>query len=161
MPSRDKPGETRHPSAATRSDARAERRIANWWRNSGLLRDALVSVWRERENPRLGGCAGRLQRTSLNHLNSLITGKIQRISVETASPRVRVPLKSKGLRRRIPYNRNSENLGTNSEMKLSNWESSPLKSDRKPVGWNFRKGQQLSAGGWRLVENLQGASRET
>jgi hypothetical protein len=31
----------------------------------GLLRDALASVGRELENPRLGGCAGRLQRTYL------------------------------------------------------------------------------------------------
>jgi len=42
------------------------RTTANWWRISAFLRDILREVWRERERPRLGGCAGRPQRTRLS-----------------------------------------------------------------------------------------------
>src|SRR6476661_3804252 len=38
---------------------------ANWRRNSGLVRHGSAKVRRQPENPRLVGCAGRLQRTAL------------------------------------------------------------------------------------------------
>jgi hypothetical protein len=46
---------------------------ANWWRNSALLPESSVSLGREPEYPRLGGCAGSLKPTRL----SLQFGKLQ------------------------------------------------------------------------------------
>jgi hypothetical protein len=62
------------------SGVKSERKIANSYRNSGLLRERLARFWRESENPRLGGCAERLRRTSLRSPNSQITGKYREIS---------------------------------------------------------------------------------
>src|SRR4029078_9313720 len=72
-----------------KSDRRAPKRSLwcalrqEWWHSVAHFRvvpERLASVAREPENARLGGCAGRLQRTCLRHQIPCFSGKCSEIS---------------------------------------------------------------------------------
>ena len=87
---------TRHSSAETRAlRSRGRETPPIGGVICGLLAEHSPRLGREPKNARLGGCAARLQRTRLADCNSLICGKIQRISVEGPLPAWTIRLKHK------------------------------------------------------------------
>gem|GEM_PF-6388566 len=87
--------------------------------DSALRWGCLLRAWREREMPRLGGCAGRLRRTCLGSPISLITGKIQGNFPDLAAKARRqlgFPIISQLLTPKFPTHPNREFCRANREL---------------------------------------------
>ena len=168
MPRRDKPGESRQSSDETLFGAKSERMTVDWWRSFGLLADALARGAREAKCPGLGGCAGRLQRTCLYRPNSLITGKIQGISIKMPLPACPNPLEHETSLDELPAIvsgnfslRTGKAIRPNSEFEMSAYGTKrtykyPLR--RQLLTHSGARQRRTSTNDWRGATTSQGSA---
>ena len=87
---------------AALSGVRSESGTGNWWRNSGVVRDALVSVGERARKSATGWLCWQAPANCSPFVNSLITGKIEGISSILGPSSVTRPLQNNRLAAKFP-----------------------------------------------------------